>query len=102
MADSLRIGIAGLGTVGSSLVRILQQRSKELAITCGRAIEIIAVSARDRSRDRGVDLSGMTWFDTPEELAEKADIDVFVELVGGASGQAEKSVRAALARGLHV
>ncbi|KQO80921.1 homoserine dehydrogenase [Rhizobium sp. Leaf262] len=102
MADSLRIGIAGLGTVGSSLVRILQQRSNELAITCGRAIEIIAVSARDRSRDRGVDLSGMTWFDTPEELAEKADIDVFVELVGGASGQAEKSVRAALARGLHV
>ncbi|UHS61229.1 homoserine dehydrogenase [Agrobacterium vaccinii] len=102
MADSLRIGIAGLGTVGSSLVRILQQRSKELAITCGRAIEIIAVSARDRSRDRGVDLSGMTWFDTPEELAEKADIDVFVELVGGASGQAEKSVRAALSRGLHV
>ena len=102
MADSLRIGIAGLGTVGSSLVRILQQRSNELAITCGRAIEIIAVSARDRSRDRGIDLSGMTWFDTPEELAEKADIDVFVELVGGASGAAENAVRAALSRGLHV
>lgn len=71
MADSLRIGIAGLGTVGSSLVRILQQRSKELAITCGRAIEIIAVSARDRSRDRGLDLAGITWFDTPEEMAKK-------------------------------
>ncbi|WP_427929043.1 homoserine dehydrogenase [Agrobacterium cavarae] len=102
MADSLRIGIAGLGTVGSSLVRILQQRSNELAITCGRAIEIIAVSARDRSRDRGIDISGITWFDTPEDLAEKADIDVFVELVGGASGAAEKAVRAALSRGLHV
>ena len=102
MADSLRIGIAGLGTVGSSLVRILQQRSNELAITCGRAIEIIAVSARDRSRDRGIDISGITWFDTPEDMAEKADIDVFVELVGGASGAAEKAVRAALSRGLHV
>jgi len=102
MADSLRIGIAGLGTVGSSLVRILQQRSNELAITCGRAIEIIAVSARDRSRDRGIDISGITWFDTPDEMAEKADIDVFVELVGGASGAAEKAVRAALSRGLHV
>ncbi|MDQ1185921.1 homoserine dehydrogenase [Agrobacterium larrymoorei] len=102
MADSLRIGIAGLGTVGSSLVRILQQRSNELAITCGRAIEIIAVSARDRSRDRGIDLSGMTWFDTPEDMAEKADIDVFVELVGGASGPAERAVRTALSRGLHV
>ncbi len=102
MADSLRIGIAGLGTVGSSLVRILQQRSNELAITCGRAIEIIAVSARDRSRDRGIDISGITWFETPEDMAEKADIDVFVELVGGASGAAEKAVRAALSRGLHV
>ncbi|GAK70789.1 homoserine dehydrogenase [Agrobacterium rubi] len=102
MADSLRIGIAGLGTVGSSLVRILQQRSKELAITCGRAIEIIAVSARDRSRDRGLDLAGITWFDTPEEMAKKAEIDVLVELVGGASGAAEKAVRAALSRGIHV
>lgn len=102
MADSLRIGIAGLGTVGASLVRILQQRSNELAITCGRAIEIIAVSARDRSRDRGIDLKGITWFDTPEQMASEADIDVFVELVGGASGQAENAVRAALARGLHV
>lgn len=102
MADSLRIGIAGLGTVGASLVRILQQRSQELAITCGRAIEIIAVTARDRTRDRGIDLNGITWFDTPEDLANKADIDVFIELVGGASGQAEVSVRAALARGIHV
>lgn len=102
MADSLRIGIAGLGTVGSSLVRILQQRSNELAITCGRAIEIIAVSARDRSRDRGLDLAGITWFDTPEDMAKNAEIDVLVELVGGASGAAEKAVRAALSRGIHV
>ncbi|KIP99198.1 homoserine dehydrogenase [Agrobacterium tumefaciens] len=102
MADSLRIGIAGLGTVGSSLVRILQQRSNELAITCGRAIEIIAVSARDRSRDRGLDLAGITWFDTPEDMAKNAEIDVLVELVGGASGAAENAVRAALSRGVHV
>lgn len=102
MADALRIGIAGLGTVGASLVRILQQRRNELAVTCGRAIEIVAVTARDRSRDRGVDLSGITWFDTPEQLAAGADIDVFVELVGGASGAAEDAVRAALSRGLHV
>jgi homoserine dehydrogenase len=102
MADSLRIGVAGLGTVGASLVRILQQRRDELAITCGRAIEIIAVSARDASRDRGIDLTGITWFDTPEQMAREADIDVFVELVGGASGQAEVSVRAALSRAIHV
>ena len=102
MADALKIGIAGLGTVGASLVRILQQRSNELAVSCGRAIQITAVSARDRSKDRGVDLSGITWFDDPVEMAEKGDIDLFVELVGGAEGTADRSVRAALARGLHV
>ncbi|MBC7151953.1 homoserine dehydrogenase [Ciceribacter selenitireducens] len=102
MADALKIGIAGLGTVGASLVRILQQRSNELAVSCGRAIQITAVSARDRTKDRGVDLSGITWFDDPVEMAEKGDIDVLVELVGGAEGTADKSVRAALARGLHV
>ena len=102
MADALKVGIAGLGTVGASLVRIIQNRANELATTCGRAIEITAVTARDKNRDRGVNLSGITWFDTAEKLAAEADIDVFVELIGGAEGAAANSVRAALARGLHV
>ena len=102
MADALKVGIAGLGTVGASLVRIVTTRANELAVTCGRAIEVSAVSARDRSRDRGIDMSGATWFDSPEEMAASADIDVFVELIGGAEGAADRAVRAALKRGLHV
>jgi len=102
MADALRVGIAGLGTVGASLVRIIQTRANELAVTCGRPIEIAAVTARDRTRDRGIDLSAVTWFDSAEELAANAEIDVFVELMGGAEGAAADSVRAALRRGLHV
>ncbi|MBV2185367.1 MAG: homoserine dehydrogenase [Rhizobium sp.] len=102
MADALKIGIAGLGTVGASLVRILQQRSNELAVSCGRPIRITAVSARDRSKDRGIDLSGITWFDDPVDMANSGDIEVLVELVGGAEGTADLAVRAALARGLHV
>jgi homoserine dehydrogenase len=102
MADALKIGIAGLGTVGSSLVRILGERANELARTCGRPITITAVSARDKSRDRGVDLSAIQWFDSAVDMANSADIDVFVELMGGAEGAADQSVRAALSRGLHV
>ncbi|KQQ37218.1 homoserine dehydrogenase [Rhizobium sp. Leaf306] len=102
MADALKVGIAGLGTVGASLVRIIQTRANELAVTCGRPIEIAAVTARDRTRDRGIDLSAVTWFDSAEELAANAEIDVFVELMGGAEGAAADSVRAALRRGLHV
>ena len=102
MADALKIGIAGLGTVGASLVRIIQSRANELAVTCGRPVKIVAVTARDRTRDRGIDLTGIEWFGGPVDLAQKADIDVFVELIGGSEGAANAAMRAALARGLHV
>ncbi|WP_337269732.1 homoserine dehydrogenase [Oryzifoliimicrobium ureilyticus] len=102
MVDALKIGIAGLGTVGAALTRIVQNRAEELAATCGRPIQITAVSARDRQKDRGLKLGGIEWFESPEELAGKADIDLFVELIGGAEGAANRAVRAALSRGLHV
>ncbi|MCM2293609.1 homoserine dehydrogenase [Allorhizobium sp. BGMRC 0089] len=102
MADALKIGIAGLGTVGASLARILQTRMDALTVACGRPIAITAVSARDKDKDRGFDLTGIAWFHDPVEMAEKADIDVFVELIGGAEGPAERSLRKALKRGLHV
>ena len=95
MASALRLGVAGLGTVGASLVRLLSKNGAALARKCGRPVVLTAVSARDRTRDRGVDLSGYTWFDNPADLAASSDIDVFVELIGGASGSAEASVRAA-------
>ncbi len=102
MADALKIGVAGLGTVGASLVRILQTRANALAVACGRPIRVTAVSARDASKDRGILMDGIAWYADPVEMAKEADIDVFVELVGGAEGAAELSVRAALTRGLHV
>lgn len=102
MANALKIGVAGLGTVGASLVRILQSRANALTVACGRPITVTAVSARDASKDRGILMDGIAWYADPVDLANSADIDVFVELVGGAEGTAEMSVRAALARGLHV
>ena len=102
MADALKIGVAGLGTVGASLARILQQRSNALTVACGRPIIVTAVSARDKAKDRGIDMSGMQLFSDPVDMANNADIDVFVELVGGSEGAADLSVRAALGRGLHV
>lgn len=102
MANALKIGVAGLGTVGASLVRILQTRANALTVACGRPISVAAVSARDASKDRGILMDDIAWYADPVEMAKHADIDVFVELVGGAEGAAEQSVRAALTRGLHV
>lgn len=101
-SSPLRIGIAGLGTVGGSLARLLETKRDLLTLRAGRSITLAAVSARDRARERGADLSAATWFDDPVRLAASADIDVFVELVGGAEGAALESVRAALSRGLTV
>lgn len=102
MTDALRIGIAGLGTVGSALYRAISSRHNMLTEICGREIRIVAVCARDKSRDRGIDLTGVTWFDDPLELARSGEIDVFVELLGGEGDPAHGAVAAALARGVHV
>ncbi|MCO5058304.1 MAG: homoserine dehydrogenase [Rhizobiaceae bacterium] len=102
MAEALRVGIAGLGTVGASVVRVLSHKGAELTRQCGREITVTAVSARDRGKDRGIDLGGAEWFDDPVEMAKKAGIDVFVELIGGEEGAARAGVRAALDAGRHV
>ncbi len=102
MDKQLRLGIAGLGTVGASLVTLLQDKAEALAARGGRDLVIAAVSARDQTKDRGLDLSGSAWFTDPVELAKSPNVDVFVELIGGANGPAEESVRAALAAGKHV
>ncbi|WGD30815.1 homoserine dehydrogenase [Ancylobacter sp. WKF20] len=99
MAPPLKIGIAGLGTVGAGVVRMLARRKDEIAARTGRVVEVVAVSARDRSRNRDCDLSGIRWFDSAVELARDPDIDVFVELIGGHEGTAKAAVEAAIAAG---
>ncbi len=102
MTRPLKVGIAGLGTVGASVIRILERRNETVTQRGGRSVEVVAVSARDRSKDRGIDLSRFAWFDNPVDLARSADVDCVVELVGGADGAALEVVRTALSQGKHV
>ena len=98
-APPLRIGVAGLGNVGATLVRILQKDRSELQRKIGRSIVVTAVAARSRSRDRGIDTSNVEWFDDAVALAKSDNIDLFVELIGGEDGPAYAAVRAALEMG---
>ncbi|WP_299739336.1 homoserine dehydrogenase [uncultured Roseobacter sp.] len=102
MSAPLRLGIAGLGTVGIGVLRIIRQHSEMLAARTGREITLSAVSARDKSKDRGVPLDRYDWEDDPVALARRDDIDVFVELIGGHDGPARQAVEAALAAGKDV
>ncbi len=101
MSQSLRIGVAGLGTVGASVVRMIARR-RDALLASGLDITVTAVAARDRSRDRGLDLAGVEWFDDPVALARSPAVDCVVELMGGAEGAAKQTVEAALAAGKSV
>ncbi|MGH6906611.1 MAG: homoserine dehydrogenase [Aestuariivirga sp.] len=99
MSKSLRLGIAGLGTVGTGVLDLLHSHAGAIATRAGKKVEVTAVSARDRGKNRGHDLSKLAWFDDPVGLAKSPGIDVFVELIGGEQGAAKAAVEAALNAG---
>ena len=99
MAGPLRIALAGLGTVGAGVIRLLDANAALIARRAGRRIEITAVSARERLKDRGVDIARFAWDDDMTAMAARDDVDVVVELVGGSDGPALTAARTALARG---
>ncbi|MDC0736697.1 homoserine dehydrogenase [Cognatishimia sp. SS12] len=102
MTTPLRLGIAGLGTVGIGVVKIVRQKAKLLEARTGRPVVITAVSARSRDKDRGVVLSDYAWEDDPVALAQRDDVDVFVELMGGHDGTTKAAIEAAIAAGKDV
>ena len=102
MNSALRIGIAGLGTVGAGVVKLLAEHGRLLALRGGRPLKLVAVSARRKAKKRDIDLSQVRWENDPMALATAPDIDVVVELIGGSSGVARRLVQKALASGKHV
>ena len=99
MTRPLSIALAGLGTVGAGVVKLLRENADIVAARAGRPIAVTAVSARDRSRDRGVSLSGLRWYEDPVALAADPNVDVVVEVMGGSEGAAKALAEATLAAG---
>ncbi len=102
MKPPLKIAVAGLGTVGAGTLKLLQDQAEVLAERSGRRLIVTAVSARDRRRDRGVELSAVRWYEDACAMAADPEIDVVVELIGGDDGIAARVVETALAHGKHV
>ena len=99
MTEPLRVAIAGLGTVGAGVIRLLDANGPLISRRAGRPIEVVAVSARDRAKDRGVDIGRFDWVDDPTALARHPKADVVIELVGGSDGPALALARATLEAG---
>ncbi len=102
MSETLRIGLAGLGVVGGGVLKLLEQQRDLLQSRCGRRLEVIAVSAQERSRIGGSDISAFKWYDHASGLAEDTDVDVVCELIGGSDGIALELSQAALRNGKHL
>lgn len=102
MDKSIKIAIAGLGTVGAGVIKVLNDNADAISARCGRSIVVTAVTARDRTRDRGVSLDGIRWLDNPLDMATDPEVDVVVELIGGSDGIAKALCETALANGKHV
>ncbi len=99
MAQPLKVGLAGLGTVGSAVVRLLEEGRDKLVARCGRPIEVVALNARTRGKKRDFDVKDFRWVSDPVALARDPQIDAFVEVMGGAGDPAKSAVEAALAAG---
>jgi len=97
MAEPLKVGLAGLGTVGTAVIHLLEHGRDKLSARCGRPIEVAAVSARSRNKKRNIDLKKFRWVSDPVALAGDPAIDVLVELIGGAGDPAKRAVETALA-----
>ena len=95
----LTLGVAGLGTVGAGVLKLLADNADVVAARAGRPVAVVAVSARERGRDRGVNVAGLRWYDDPVALAGDAGVDVVVECIGGSEGPARALVEAALRAG---
>ncbi|QPF87906.1 homoserine dehydrogenase [Bradyrhizobium genosp. L] len=102
MVAPLKVGIAGLGTVGADVLRLIDTQARVLAERCGRGVRVTAVTARSKAKKRGLDLAGIAWAKSPQALAEDPNIDCFVELMGGAGDPALSAIDAALKSGKSV
>ena len=102
MKGKLKLGIAGLGTVGIGVLKILESHAKLINQRSDRTIELVAVSAKTRSKERGISLKEFEWESEITDLARRADIDVFVELIGGEENPTKEAIEIALNSGKHV
>ncbi|TAI66154.1 homoserine dehydrogenase [Bradyrhizobium sp. Leo170] len=102
MVAPLKVGIAGLGTVGAEVVRLIEQQGAALAARSGRGVRVVAVTARSKAKKRGLDLRGIDWVESPQALAEDSNVDCFVELMGGADDPAFSAIETALKAGKSV
>ncbi len=101
MLEAVKVGVLGLGTVGSGAASILQRNADEIARRAGRGICISIACVRDLNKQRDCDIAGMTLTADPEKVVSDPDVKIVLELMGG-TDDALKLVLMAIDHGKHV
>jgi len=97
----VKVGVLGLGTVGGGTVNVLKRNAAEIARRAGREIIITRASAKDLSKDRICDTQGIILTTDPMDIINDPEIDIVLELIGGA-GPVKDMVLKAIENGKHV
>ena len=98
----LNVGIVGLGTVGSGVIKLLRKQKRNIKNRTGIELQVVAISAKNRRKKRSVDVSSLKWIHSPLDLAKDPNVDVVVELIGDMDKTAAKVIREAINNGKHV
>ena len=98
----LNIAIIGLGNIGSYLYKYLQTNKNILSKKNNCSPNVIFVSAKNIKKKRSIKINKKKWLNNYLDSTKHKDIDVIVELIGGAEGPAKKLVFAALKNKKHV
>ena len=72
MVAPLRVGIAGLGTVGAAVVRTIEEQARTLSARSGRGVRVVAVTARSKAKKRTLDLRGIDWGQQPAGAGQRS------------------------------
>ncbi len=97
----IKVGVLGLGTVGGGTVNVLKRNAAEIARRAGREIIITRASAKDLTKQRICGTQGIILTNDPLDIINDPEIDIVLELIGGA-GAVKDMVLTAIANGKHV
>ena len=100
--SKLNVAVIGLGTVGSGVIKLLRKQKNNIKKRTGIELKVVAVSAKNRRKQRSVDISPFRWIASPITIAKDPGVDVIVELIGDMDNTARKIIIEAINNGKHV
>ena len=100
--NSLKISIAGLGTVGSSLIELIESNKDRIQNRINKKIIISGICAKNKNKKRNFSIDKYQWFDDPINMINETNPDIFIELMGYEKDVSYDSIKLSLEKKINV